>query len=143
MWHTVLMATLAPIRPITTFTEALDISLLNIEAGLPVSALSELVELTGLSWSAVYEIVLPARTLKHRRAKKQTLTRDESDKLARVARVFDHAMRTFGDLQKARLWMSRPKERFEGRLPVQMLTTDAGSLLVEEMLGQIEYGFFA
>lgn len=137
------MATLAPARPLTSFTEALGISLARIEAGLPLTALSELVELTGLGWPTVYETVLPARTLKHRRAKRQSLTVDESDKLARVARVFDHAMRTFGDLEKARLWMGRPKERFDGRSPVQMLSTDAGSLLVDEMLGQIEYGFFA
>lgn len=135
------MATLA-LTPVT-FTDSLGVTLQAIEEGLPLAALNTLQERAGIGWPAIHAAVIPARTLKHRKAKKQRLSMDESDRLARVARVLDMSVRVFGDLDKARLWMSRPKERFSGRTPLDMLITGAGSLLVEEMLGQIEHGFFA
>jgi len=126
-----------------TFSETLGIDLSSIEAGLPISSLEELVGLVGISWPLVYQTILPARTLKHRRAKQQPLSIEESDRVARMARIFDHAMRVFGDLGRARLWLERPKHRFDGRAPLQMLASETGGRMVEEMLGQIEYGFFA
>jgi putative toxin-antitoxin system antitoxin component (TIGR02293 family) len=137
------MATATTVRAPQTFSEELGIDLPSIEAGLSLGSLSSLVELTGMTWADVYQIVIPARTLKHRRAKRQVLSVDESDRVARVARIFDHAMRVFGDLEKARLWLQRPKQRFDGRSPLHMLALETGGRMVEEMLGQIEYGFFA
>ena len=39
--------------------------------------------------------------------------------------------------------MRQPKVRFEGRTPLQMMVTEAGGRLVEEMLLQIDDGMFA
>jgi len=137
------MAIATAVRAPGTFSEELGIDLPSIEAGLPLDSLSTLVQLTGMTWPMVYQTVLPARTLKHRRAKRQALSIEESDRLARVARTFDHAMRVFGDLERARLWLERPKHRFEERSPLQMLVSETGGRMVEEMLGQIEHGIFA
>lgn len=137
------MATATAVRAPQTFSEELGIDLFSIEAGLPLDSLATLMQLTGMTWADVYQIVIPARTLKHRRAKRQALSVEESDRLARVARTFDHAMRVFGDLERARLWLGRPKHRFEERTPLQMLVSETGGRLVEEMLGQIEHGIFA
>jgi len=48
--------------------------------------------LPGVELKHIYDIVIPARTLKHRRSRKESLSRDESDKLARLVRVFDQEM---------------------------------------------------
>ena len=91
----------------------------------------------------LHDIVIPARTLKHRRARREPLSRDESDKLARLARIFDHAVRVFGDVTRARHWLEKPKRRFDGRNPLAMMRTEIGGRMVEEMLLQIEHGMFA
>jgi len=39
--------------------------------------------------------------------------------------------------------MRQPKARFQGRTPLQMMVTEAGGRLVEEMLLQIDEGMFA
>jgi len=39
--------------------------------------------------------------------------------------------------------LRKPKSRFEGKTPVDMLATEAGGRLVEEMIGQIDYGMLA
>jgi putative toxin-antitoxin system antitoxin component (TIGR02293 family) len=62
---------------------------------------------------------------------------------SRVARITSQAEEVFGDEAKAARWLRKPKTRFEGRVPLELLRTDAGSRIVEEMLLQIDYGFAA
>jgi len=101
------------------------------------------VSASGMQLADIYQVVIPARTLKHRKARKEPLTADESDKLVRLARVYDQAVRVLGDKQRALYWLNEPKRRFDGRTPIQMLRTDLGGRMVEEMLGQIHHGMFA
>lgn len=123
--------------------ERLQLDLTSVEAGVPTKALTDLVSASGLEFSAVYNIVIPARTLKHRRSRNQALSTDESDKLVRLVRVFDQAVSVLGTAEKARHWLNAPKKRFDGRTPLQMLRTDLGGRQVEELLGQIDEGMFA
>lgn len=117
--------------------------LASVESGIPVSAMTSFVTASGVELKDIYEIVIPARTLKHRRSRQQPLSPDESDKLARLVRIFDQAVAVFGGIEQARSWLQKPKKRFEDRTPLQMLRTDIGGRMVEEMLGQIDEGMFA
>jgi putative toxin-antitoxin system antitoxin component (TIGR02293 family) len=130
------MATLAEIP-------ALRIDLDSLEAGLPLRAISDFVATSGLQLKDIYEVVIPARTLKHRRDRKEPLNLDESDKFARLVRVYEFAIRVFADQERALRWLNKPKHRFDERTPIQMLRTDTGGRMVENMLGQIEHGMFA
>jgi|SRR5579862_1876407 len=125
------------------FMAALNLDLETVESGVSLNALHDFVAASGIQFRDIYEVVIPARTLKHRKARKENLTADESDKLARLIRVFDHAVSVLGDKEKALHWLNEPKRRFDGRTPIQMLRTELGGRMVEEMLGQIEYGMFA
>lgn len=125
------------------FMTALNLDLETVESGVSLNALNNFVAASGMQFRDIYEVVIPARTLKHRKARKENLTADESDKLARLIRVFDHAVGVLGDKEKALQWLNEPKRRFDGRTPIQMLRTELGGRMVEELLGQIEYGMFA
>lgn len=127
----------------TAFMTSLHLDLKNVEAGVPVGTLTSFVAASGMQFRDIYEVVIPARTLKHRRSRKESLTSDESDKFVRLIRVYDQAVRVLGDKDKALYWLSESKRRFDGRTPIQMLRTDLGGRMVEEMLGQIEHGMFA
>jgi putative toxin-antitoxin system antitoxin component (TIGR02293 family) len=125
------------------FMTSLHLGLEAVEEGVPVATMTTFVAASGMQFRDIYEVVIPARTLKHRKARKEPLTRDESDKLVRLVRVYDQAVLVLGDKEKALYWLSEPKRRFDGRTPIQMLRTDLGGRMVEEMLGQIQYGMFA
>jgi putative toxin-antitoxin system antitoxin component (TIGR02293 family) len=73
----------------------------------------------------------------------ELLTHDESDRAVRIARITSQAEEVFGDDAKAARWLRKPKARFEGRVPLELLRTEAGSRIVEEMLLQIDYCFAA
>lgn len=137
------MATLAKSLPTQPLLATLQLNLENIESGVPTTTLSTFAESSGIPFKDLYDVVIPARTLKHRRARREPLSRDESDKLTRLVRIFDHAVRVFDGIDRARTWLEEPKRRFNGRTPLSMLNTEAGGRMVEEFLGQIDYGMFA
>ena len=137
------MAQPAKVARTKPFTTTLRLNLQAVESGVPVATMSDFVSASGVPLKDLYDIVIPARTLKHRRARHEPLSRDESDKLARLVRIFDHAVRVFDGIDRARLWLNKPKRRFEGRTPIEMLRTETGGRLVEEFLIEIEHGMFA
>jgi len=115
----------------------------QIERGIPLVALEEFAARSGFVMKDLMEVVIPLRTLKHRRQRQEPLNIDESDRLARVVRLYELAEKVFGDSEKARRWLSKPKARFIDRTPLSMMRTDSGGRQVEEMLIQIEEGMFA
>lgn len=115
----------------------------EVERGLPISKLEEFSAYSGFAIKDLLEVVIPARTLKHRRQRNEPLSMDESDRLARVARLYELGVKVFGNPDKARRWLSKPKRRFDGRSPLVMMRTSLGGNGVEEMLYQIDEGVFA
>jgi putative toxin-antitoxin system antitoxin component (TIGR02293 family) len=112
------------------------------EEGLPTDAVAQLRSL-GISFTEVAEVVIPPRTLKHRVARGERLSTEESERLLRVFRTVAHADRVFGDHQKALGWLRDLDPRLDDRNCLSLLRTEAGGRLVENMLGQIEHGYFS
>ena len=112
-----------------------------VEKGLPLDRLSLLKE-RGLTFSEVSKIVIAPRTLKHRKARGENLSHEETDRLVRVARLLALAEQVFGDRTKALLWLRTEDDRMGGRNPLSMLQTDTGGRLVESMLWQIDEGVY-
>jgi putative toxin-antitoxin system antitoxin component (TIGR02293 family) len=113
-----------------------------VESGLPLAVLNRLMQ-RGLSKAELFDVIIPARTLKHRKSKRQPLSKEESERVVRTIRILATANAVLGDDNSALAWLRSPKKRFEGRAPIQMLATEPGGRLVEEMLIQIDEGMFA
>ena len=143
LWHNVFMASVAQAVAVEPIAGSLHIDLQTIEAGVALDTLTNFVADSGLQFKDVYSIVIPARTLKHRRSRQEPLSLDEGDKFARLVRMFDLTVRVFGNREKAVRWLGKPKERFEERTPLEMLRTEWGGRMLEELLGQIDEGYFA
>ena len=113
-----------------------------VEAGLPLEVLSRMTQ-RGLLWEEVCGVIINPRTLKHRRSKNQPLSKEESERAVRAGRVLARAQAVLGDQRSALKWLRAPKQRFENHSPMEMLSTEPGGRLVEEMLIQIDEGMFA
>jgi putative toxin-antitoxin system antitoxin component (TIGR02293 family) len=107
----------------------------------------------GFDRAELSAVVIPARTLQHRRSRKDRLTVEESDKVIRLLRVLRLAEKVYGGRERALEWLRRPKARLDptlsgqlfakgGRIPMSLLTTETGARMVEELLGQISEGMF-
>lgn len=113
-----------------------------VEQRLPLASVESLAK-TGISDEEIYSLILPRRTLAHRKSRLESLTHEESDRAVRIARIASLAEEVFGEDAKAARWLRKPKARFDGRSPFELLSTEAGARLVEEMLLQLDYGFTA
>jgi putative toxin-antitoxin system antitoxin component (TIGR02293 family) len=113
-----------------------------VEKGLPLKSIGHLIQ-GGLSKNEVFSVVVNPRTLKHRRSKNQPLSREESERALRAARILGLAQSVMGNRQSALEWLRKSKRRFQGRSPLELLSTEAGGRMVEEMLVQIDEGMFA
>ena len=119
-----------------------DFELANtVESGLPVDTLT-LLKQQGLTFTEISDYVISPRTLKHRKARGEHLSDEETDRLVRVARVLALADEIFGNHEKALLWLRTPDDRLRGRSPFSMLKTEAGGRLTESMLWQIDEGIY-
>jgi putative toxin-antitoxin system antitoxin component (TIGR02293 family) len=113
-----------------------------VEKGLPTDNLA-LLKLQGLTFTEVSEIVISPRTLKHRRARGEHLSHEESDRLVRVARIVALADEIFGDHSKALLWLRTDDDRLGGRRPLSLLQTEAGGRVIESLLWQVDEGVYS
>ena len=84
--------------------------------------------------------IIPLKMLKTKLVSNQLLTVDESDRLFRFAHITAMADVIFGDAEKAKQWLSKPKSRFSGKSPTAMLTTTHGTHRVEQMLIEVNEG---
>ncbi|HEY1947476.1 MAG TPA: antitoxin Xre/MbcA/ParS toxin-binding domain-containing protein [Bryobacteraceae bacterium] len=113
-----------------------------VERGLPTDSIAYL-RAKGLTFSEVSEIVIPARTLKHRKTRGDQLSHEETDRLVRVARIIALAEHVFRSHEKALAWLRSPDDRLNDRTPLSMLQTESGGRLIESMLWQIDEGVYA
>ena len=118
----------------------------EVEVGFPSASLSFVLRDLGeaaVSQQAVYAVVGSARTLQRKRQRDTRLSRDESDRLARLVRLIARAEEALGSREKALRWLAKPNRALEGASPISLLASDAGALAVERVLGRIEHGVFA
>ena len=144
MWHNVGMSSFQQqisewlgLGPVQTERDLLDI----IERRLSPSSINRLLAL-GITRSDVDELVIPLRTLQHRRSRREKLTVEESDRVLRIMRALSQAENLYGSRERALAWLRRPNSRLQGRAPLSLLKTDAGSRIVDELLVQIDEGMF-
>jgi putative toxin-antitoxin system antitoxin component (TIGR02293 family) len=85
---------------------------------------------------------IPSRTW-DRRLVQGALNPEESDRLARVARILEQAREVFSSPAKARGWMNTPLAVFDGETPLQRMDTSLGASQVEDVLGRIDHGVYS
>jgi len=112
-----------------------------VEKQLAPAVIRRLISL-GLTRAEVDAIIIPQRTLQHRRSRREKLTVEESDRVVRAIRVLSRTQTVYGSRERALAWLRRPHPRLDGRSPLLLLKTDTGSRIVEELLVQIDEGMF-
>lgn len=115
----------------------------RILAGLPVEEFDALRAMLGLPVEVMAaKIGISVATLSRRRAKKQPLDRDHSDRLMRYARLYWMAVDYFGEPATARDWLARPARGLAGRSPLEFAETEMGAREVEDLIGRLEHGVY-
>jgi len=81
--------------------------------------------------------VIPAATWKRRQKR---LSRQESERIERLARVLAFAEYALDDRDEARQWMNAPHRELDGKPPLEAAQTEIGARRVESVLNKLLFG---
>lgn len=132
-----LYATATLPKDVNSEVEMLDV----LNAGLPIATL-KVMEDRGIVDDAEIKTFIAPRTLARRKTRER-LSPEESDVVARLARIHDFATEVFGNHEKARKWLRTPNRALNRHRPLELLRTDYGARIVESTLGRIAHGIFS
>jgi putative toxin-antitoxin system antitoxin component (TIGR02293 family) len=113
----------------------------SVARGLPVSSLDRLASRVSPEDARRFTYrVVPKPTLERRRKEKQPLSTEESDRLARIAKVFAFALEIFRDDAKVRRFLDSPHPMLDDKAPLEVaLATGLGADAVINLLGRAAY----
>jgi putative toxin-antitoxin system antitoxin component (TIGR02293 family) len=135
------IAALLGVRPKTQAFTSLDLAK-EVGRGLSVDAVDRLCREVAPAMPGLrYRIVSKATLARRHKTAKRRLSRDEGDRLARLARLWAFALEVWGSAPAARRFLSEPYPLLSGRVPLEVATeTEIGARIVEELLGRLKYG---
>lgn len=114
-----------------------------VRRGLPSASVDVVIRITRITQSELARALdIPERTLA-RRKREGALSREESAKFVRLARVLERAETVFEHIENALNWLQSPNTALGGVTPLSLLDTEIGADSVLDTLGRIEHGVFA
>jgi len=123
--------------------ESTDDLIVRLKRGLPTSAFDRLRDELGLAAEALAALTgVSTRTLARRKKRHEPLAPDTSERLLRLARLYEIATDVLGDEDEARRWLKSPNVALAGQAPLDYADTEPGAREVEDLLGRLADGVF-
>jgi putative toxin-antitoxin system antitoxin component (TIGR02293 family) len=114
----------------------------KVQRGFPVSSFEKLRRKLDISDNLLSQVInIPMRTLT-RRKQQGRLNVIESEKVLRIARLYDKALEVFEDEEAAEKWLKEPARGLGGVIPLEYAKTELGAQEIEKLLIRIEHGVF-
>ena len=115
----------------------------RVRHGVEVQRLDPLMLALGTNHGELAELLgVSPRTVARLRKRSGRLDARASDRVARLVRVFELAVTTLGDADRARAWLRTDNQALGGSRPLAWLDTDAGTTEVARVLGRLAHGVF-
>ncbi len=115
-----------------------------LEGGLPLRALESFKQATALSDAQLATLIgVSGKTLQRARGTRERLDAVTSDRLYRTARLVALAGEVLENSERGIAWLGRGQIGLGGKVPFALMTTEAGSDEVEQLLLRIEHGVYS
>jgi putative toxin-antitoxin system antitoxin component (TIGR02293 family) len=114
-----------------------------VQKGLLFNALESLARKSGIPATELSSILaIPERTFARRKSTGR-FTPEESERLLRIARIFEQAVELFGgEIPEAVKWLQTPRKALGSHSPLEYSATELGAREVENLIGQLVHGVF-
>lgn len=114
-----------------------------IRSGLPVTGIAAFLDKTSVSRSQLSHILHISTRQLSRYTTAARLSPEQSNFLYELARIYTRAVDVLGDRPTAEHWLNRKNTALGDHSPLALLDTAEGVRLVDDLLAQIEYGFYS
>jgi putative toxin-antitoxin system antitoxin component (TIGR02293 family) len=112
----------------------------EVERGLPFASLARVFDAVAPDEPHLRYVVVSRATYARKKSERTRLSREQSDHVTRVARVWVLALDVWKTPEGARAFLVRPHPLLEGRRPIDVTLTTEGARLVEGILGRLSNG---
>ncbi|RYE16905.1 MAG: DUF2384 domain-containing protein [Sphingobacteriaceae bacterium] len=114
-----------------------------IRNGIPKQAVSAVLEKTGVSRLQLSNILHISTRQLGRYEEQDKLSVEQSNFLYEFTRLYIRGLNVLGDKATVDQWLSRSNLALGDKSPLELLDTIEGFRLVNDVLAQIEYGFYS
>jgi putative toxin-antitoxin system antitoxin component (TIGR02293 family) len=114
----------------------------RIKDGLPIETFQQLCNRLTLTEKELSGILKIPLTTLARRKRSGRLSFEESERVFRLARIYDKAVQVFEPAESALKWLKEPAWALGDIPPLVYADTEVGAKEVEDLLGRIEHGVF-
>jgi putative toxin-antitoxin system antitoxin component (TIGR02293 family) len=115
----------------------------QIHQGLPYKTVENLMAATAISLVVLRQLLgVTERTLQRRQAQK-VLTKAESNRIVRLAKLFERTAKVLGDREEAKAWLHHPNTTLGNKTPIEMMDDPISEERVYAVLGRIEHGVYS
>jgi putative toxin-antitoxin system antitoxin component (TIGR02293 family) len=112
-----------------------------VSSGLSVEVVDRLCKLVGPDDSKLRHLIVPKATLARRHRGPGRLSAEESNRLARLARLWAFAFDVWKSAAAAQRFLAEPHPLLRGRVPRELaIESDIGARAVEDLLGGLKFG---
>lgn len=116
----------------------------TIQAGLPFKETLRLQSQLGVDPRRLAQLLMVSERTMARRKEAGKLEPEETDRALRLERVFAKALSLFeGDADAARSWLKQSLPALEDCSPMELIATDSGTDIVENLIGRLESGVYS
>lgn len=124
--------------------ESVNVNVIDqIREGIPKQAIDNVLEKTGVSKTQLSNILHISTRQLNRYEKDDRLSPEQSNFLYEFTRIYVRALDILGDGETADKWLMRPNMALGDKQPIELLDTGEGLRMVDDLLAQIEYGFYS
>lgn len=114
-----------------------------IRNGIPSKAIDNVLENTGVSRAQLSNILHINNLELNQYSEQEKLSTEQSNLLYEFTRLYVRGLDILGDKQTVDKWLSRPNLALGEKTPLALLDTIEGFRLVDNLLAQVEYGFYS
>jgi len=114
-----------------------------IRNGLPREAVTQVLEKTCVSRSQLSQILHISTRQLSRYEHDERLSAEQSGFLYEFSLLYVRGLDIFGDKETFENWLQRSQMALGGQIPLSLLDTAEGFRMVNNLLAQVEYGFYS
>ena len=130
------------IRSLDIKAKSIDDLIGALKLGFSADSFDKLKSRLKISDNMLSKIVhIPQRTLTRRRQDGR-LRPDESERVLRIAKIYDRALEVFETEIATESWLKKPSRGLGYKVPLEYADTEPGAHEVFKLLGRIEHGVF-
>lgn len=115
----------------------------ELKKGLPSRIVDQLVKDLEVSRKELARIAGVAERTLIRKVQEGRLSANQSERMARIARLLIMAVDVFGSKEHALRWLKASRSQLKGKTPLDFADTELGCQEIVNLLGRIEHGVFS